>query len=117
MRIFGALLDAGMENFVITEQLDCGNISEDDDVGCSICEYYTGECSIDGKRHEWFDYCKNHKLKSTIAKNATVGFIRCKDCTFFHSGYCELRNDKADGETLVCPSFLIRPKRIELIEG
>lgn len=49
MRIFGALLDAGMESFVITEQLDCGNISEDDDV--SYSEYMT---------------------KSTIAENATV---------------------------------------------
>ena len=83
MRIFGALLDAGMKEFVITEteqftydnwkkDVNCeeNEATTDDDHSCVTCEWYTdGRCLKDCEKHEWFDYCSNHKPKAATTND------------------------------------------------
>ncbi len=42
----------------------------DDDHSCATCEWYTdGRCLKDCEKHEWFDYCLNHKPKAATAND------------------------------------------------
>lgn len=129
MKIFGALLDAGMENFVITESIEVGDISEaEEKCACLSCEYgkealycarddvyvLKEEVKASEKCELWSE--KDAAEEPTVPKNATVEFVRCKDCAFFENGYCNMRKDEADGEMIVCPSFLLNIRKIDLIE-
>ena len=81
MRIFGALLDAGMENFVITESIEVGDISAAEEMHtCLNCEYGKKAvyCQYDDQ------YCDEADINeecvcweaSTVAENAQVDHFR-----------------------------------------